>query len=76
MNIKKYKPPYDKNIHYNHNSKWSKEDLEYLCGTYEIDKKIDLSLALGRTVASVSQKVNELRKSGKFNKYKERYNAL
>ena len=76
MNIKKYKPPYDKNIHYNHNKSWSKEDLEYLCGVYEFDKKLDISLTLGRTVASVSQKVNEFRKNGKFKKYKEKYNAL
>lgn len=76
MNIKKYKQPYDKEIHYNHNKNWSKEDLEYLCSVYEFDKKLDISLALGRTVASVSQKVNELRKNGKFKKHKERYNGL
>ena len=44
---------YDPAIHFNHYKEWTIKDLIYLCGVYDIDKKKDLSISLGRTEVSI-----------------------
>lgn len=67
---------YNPEIHFNHYKEWTIKDLIYLCGVYDIDKKKDLSIALGRTEVSIFEKANVLRKQGLFEKYKEMYKEI
>ncbi|MEK3955395.1 DNA-entry nuclease [Psychrobacillus sp. FSL K6-1464] len=62
----KYHPEY----HENHRKPFSEPELEYMCKYWHLDSTKTMSLALGKTETTISQKVNELNKSGLFQYYK------
>lgn len=64
---------YDPEYHDNHNKPWTVNDLAFLCGQYKSMKKLDLSLALGRTHRTILSKASQLRKEGQFKHFEEIY---
>lgn len=71
--MKSYRLKYNLELHPNHQKEWTIKELIYLCGGYNIDKKQDISLALGRTEDAILEKANVLKKQKLFEKYKEMY---
>jgi hypothetical protein len=69
--VYKYRKPYDPELHTKHYQPWSEEDLTYLCSQYDTMRKADLAIALGRTHATILHKVQMLRETGLFEKYKQ-----
>ena len=55
---------YDKEFHYNHRTKWTKEDREYLINFYYIAGSEEISFALGRSEISIIGEVSRLIKLG------------
>lgn len=55
---------YHPDIHPNHKKPWSIQDQNYLIDFYGASKPNDISLALGRTVATVMDRACDLRKRG------------
>ena len=68
MGRMKYHPEY----HHNHKKPFGEDELSYLAKFYEIDGRLNMSLALGRTEATVAMKVCELRKKGLWSYYKRK----
>lgn len=64
----KYHPDY----HTNHRKPFTEDELSYLAKYYESDGRLNMSLALGGTEATVAMKVCELRKKGLWNYYKSK----
>ena len=64
---------YNPDLHFNQGKFWSKEDLEYLIKWYDIIGVEEMSLALGRTEFTVTDKVYKLRKRGLMEKAKKKY---
>lgn len=64
---------YNKNLYFNYSKNYTTKELIYLCGVYETDKCKDISIALGRTVKSIYQKIFELKKEELFDYYKNLY---
>lgn len=63
----KYHPDY----HPNHGKPYTTQELSYLCKMYEgHGNRKRMSMALGRTEASLASLVHHLRKSGKFDQFK------
>jgi hypothetical protein len=62
-----YHPEY----HTEHGKPYSEEDLEYLCKFCQVDGLKIMSWALGRPETSISNKLRELKKSGKFTYYQK-----
>lgn len=56
----KYNPEY----HQNSYSRWTEEDLKYLIDWYDQIGAEEMSFAIGRTVATIQNKVLKLRKQG------------
>ncbi|TKH40310.1 DNA-entry nuclease [Paenibacillus polymyxa] len=61
---------YHPDFHPNHHKPFSREELIYLCKYWGVDDRRTMSYALGRTECTLSSKVTNLKKSGKFNYYK------
>ncbi|RSL32639.1 DNA-entry nuclease [Salibacterium salarium] len=61
---------YHPDYHHNFQKPYCVEDLEYLCKFWEHDDWRSMAFALGRPEASLSNKVNELRKNGMYEVYK------
>ena len=61
---------YHPDFHFNHGKKFTEAELEYLCKFWESDGRRVMSYALGKTEVTLQQKVNVLRKQGKFEYYK------
>lgn len=57
-------------FHDRQGTKWSQEDLEYLCRFSEVDSLKNMAMALGRTETSVAEKICRLRENGKFEQYR------
>lgn len=57
---------YNPEFHFNQSKPWSYEDEEYLIKWYEFIGMEEMSFALGRTEATVTEKVSRLRKQGKM----------
>lgn len=57
-------------IHDKQDTIWSEEDKEYLCKYYEVDVMETIAFALGRTKATVVEKLRTLRESGDYEYYK------
>lgn len=55
--IKCYNPQY----HYNHGTDWTTSEIEYI--TTSCDSLVTMSLTLGRTAATISQKKLEFKKA-------------
>lgn len=56
--------------HHNSGTPFTEEELEYICKYWHADHFDDLGLALGRTGTSISNKVSQLKREGKFDYYK------
>lgn len=56
--------------HPNHGKPFTFEELEYLCKFYETDGKESIGMALGRTPATIANKVWQLKKQGKYDYYR------
>lgn len=61
---------YHPDFHENHRKKWSEEDMEYLCKFETVDDLETLGLALGRTKATVAEKLSLLKENGQYNYYR------
>jgi hypothetical protein len=61
---------YHPDFHENQGKKWSEEDMEYVCKFAGIDDLETLAMALGRTKATVAEKLSMLRKQNRFERYK------
>jgi len=61
---------YHPEFHDNQGKRWSEEDLEYVCKFAEVDDLETLALALGRTKATVAEKMHKLRKQNLFDYYR------
>ncbi|GED33993.1 DNA-entry nuclease [Brevibacillus centrosporus] len=66
---------YHPEFHFNHGAPFEEEELEYLCKFYETDPTRSLSFELGRTERTLRSKVDQLRKSGMYQVYIDRWNA-
>jgi len=55
---------YNPIFHPNNGTHWDKEGLRYLIDWFDKIGADEMSFALGRTITTVAQKVNELRKQG------------
>lgn len=61
---------YHPEFHFSHGNHFTESDLEYICKFYEVDHTRNLAFAIGKTEHTIRTKVNELRKSGKYEYYK------
>ena len=61
-----YHPEY----HTNHRTRFSVDELVYMCKYYDIDGPRSVAFALGRTEHTVMCKISELRKQDTYNIYK------
>ncbi|MER1275514.1 DNA-entry nuclease [Bacillus velezensis] len=61
---------YHPDFHFNHGKKFSESDLEYLCKYYDSDHAQSIAFALGKTEHVIKQKVSDLRKSGRYEHFK------
>jgi len=59
-----------------HYHAFTTRDLAYMCYWYGSVSSREIALALGRTQKSVLNKVERLKKSGQFNRYKRMYDRL
>jgi hypothetical protein len=57
-------------FHDKQGTKWTEEDIEYLCKYADIDNLETLGMALGRTKATVAEKLHKIRKAGKYDYYR------
>jgi hypothetical protein len=61
---------YHPDFHFNHGKMFTEEDLEYLCKYWEVDHQRTLAYALGRPEKNLASTIWSLRKSGKYDYYK------
>lgn len=61
---------YNPEFHPNYKKPYTLEDLEYLCKYYEVDGLKSISLALGKPPQAIRSMISRLKKSGKFDFYK------
>lgn len=61
---------YHPNYHTSHGTRFSQEELIYLCKYWAHDDWQDMSFALGRTQKTLAEKVSELRKKNLYEVYK------
>ena len=64
---------YHPDFHFAHREPFTDEELEYLCKYYEIDHTRTLAFALGKTETTLRSKVNNLKKIGMYEVYKQRW---
>lgn len=64
---------YHPEFHPNHGKVFSDEELEYLCVFYEGDQARNLSYAIGKTEHTIRSKMDQLRKRGLVEFYKNQY---
>lgn len=62
---------YHPKFHPNHKKPFTLDEAIYLCKFYDFEGTRNMAFALGRTEKSLIAKVNELRKSGEFQKYRD-----
>lgn len=61
---------YHPEFHFAHGKAFSESDLEYICKFYDVDHPRSLSLAIGKTEITVRNKINALKRAGKYRYYK------
>ncbi|WP_246168306.1 DNA-entry nuclease [Paenibacillus antarcticus] len=61
---------YNPLFHFNHGKHYTTSELIYICKYYEIDGRRNMSLAIGKTIKSITSTVWKLRQSGKWDYYK------
>lgn len=62
---------YHPDLHPNHGTVWSDDELEYLCKFHETDEIESIALAFGRTTKTVNQKLATLRENVKYAYYRK-----
>jgi hypothetical protein len=62
---------YHPEFHDKQGTKWSKEDLEYLCKFAEVDDLETLGMALGRPITAIYEQLSKLKKNGKYEHYRK-----
>ncbi|MEK5068080.1 hypothetical protein [Sporosarcina sp. FSL K6-1508] len=62
----KFHPAY----HFNHGNEYTTKELAYICQHYRLGNVRNLSMAVGRTEGTLRSLVNQLRKDGEFELYK------
>lgn len=67
-NFKRMK--YHPDFHFSHGKPFSESDLEYICKYYEVDHSRTIAFAIGKTEHTIRTKVNELKKKGLYEYYK------
>lgn len=63
----KYHPDY----HFAHGQRFTEEETAYICRYIDSDEIINLSLAIGKTQMTISDKASRLRRNGKFEMYRK-----
>lgn len=61
---------YHPEFHFSHGKAFTESDLEYICKFYEVDHTRDIAFAIGKTEHTIRSKVDQLRKKGLFEHYK------
>jgi hypothetical protein len=61
---------YHPDFHPNHGKPYTTDELIYICKFYEVDGPRLISFAIGKTELTIMNTVCELRKSYRFEKYK------
>lgn len=61
---------YNPEFHFSHGKPFSASDLEYICKFHEVDGPRKVGFAIGKTEQTVSAKLNELKKKGLYQFYK------
>lgn len=67
---------YHPGYHPNHCKPFSDYEISYLCKFWDVDDRMDMSLALGRTETTLSNRVSRMKKDGSFEMYKNKYDEL
>lgn len=62
----KYHPDY----HFSQGKPYTESDLEYICKFESVDHIRNLSFAIGKTEGSINAKLANLKRSGKYEYYK------
>lgn len=61
---------YHPDFHFSHEQPFTESDLEYMCKYAEIDNTQTISFAIGKTEATIYNKLKQLRKMGLYEYYK------
>lgn len=61
---------YHPDFHPNHGKALKEEELEYLCKFYDVDDSRTMAFALGKTEQTIMSKICDLKKTGRFEYYK------
>lgn len=61
---------YHPEFHFSHGKPFTESDLEYICKFAEVDDSRTIGFAIGKTEGTVNRKLNELRKEGLYEYYK------
>lgn len=61
---------YHPDFHFSHGKPFSESDLEYICKYYEVDHSRTIGFAIGKTEQTIRTKVDQLRKQGLYEYYK------
>ncbi|MEG1481807.1 hypothetical protein [Clostridium sp.] len=68
LNYDKYgRIKYTPSFHSKHMTSWNDEDLDYLINWYDVAGPRELSFALERPEASITEKYHRLKKKGRIN---------
>lgn len=55
---------FNEEFHFNHGKPWKNSDQKYLIERWNKDRYVDISLALGRTYATIADRICTLKKQG------------
>lgn len=61
---------YHPELHENHGKPWTADELEYLCKFHHTCELNDIGFALGRPATSCATKIDYLKKTNKYEFYK------
>ena len=62
---------YNPDFHPNHGKPFTLYDRAYMCYYYDIDGRVNVSLALGRTESTIASKMTEYKRKGWDKHYKQ-----
>lgn len=61
---------YHPEFHFSHGTHFTESDLEYICKFSEVDHARHLAFAIGKTEHTIRTKISNLKRSGKYEYYK------
>ena len=61
---------YHPEFHYAHGLPFTNKELEYICKYHDVDDLRTLSFAIGKTETTIANKLSQLKKSGRYEYYK------